>query len=290
MRWRGLQDILLRSPVTWLALGAVAARLVGMPLWDPPAPDARRVEVTEAFVDGLAWLQGERTGHTPDAAERVALAQGYAEEEVLFREALALGLERGDTIIRRRLVQKMRFLVEDATPLGDPTPEALARVVTENPRAFQGEVAARFVQVVLPADASTEEVQAVLRSARAGAPEDAAGLGVALPTPDPEGALPVSVIARRYGAEVAVAAEAGPVGEWQDPLRGPHGWHLLHVLERHEAPAPDLADPRVAKKAEALWREGRRGAVNREAIQRLMARYQVVLPGPAAVATAEVSR
>jgi hypothetical protein len=285
-----MQALLQRASVAWLALGLLAAHGLGLPLWEAQAEDLRRVELAPGFVEGLAWLQTERTGRAPDAAERAALARSYAEEEVLYREALALGLERGDTIIRRRLVQKMRFLVEDTVPVGAPTEAQLAAVVAAHPEAFRAEARAAFVQVVLPEALTEAEAQDALRRAAAGPVDAAEALGVALPTPNPDGALPLSMIGRRYGVEVAEAVAAAPVGAWQGPLRGPHGWHLLYVEARAEAEAPGLAEPRVAKRALAMWTEAERSRLNRAALQRLMARYEVVLPeAEAALARAEVA-
>lgn len=281
-----VKAILLSAPLVWLALVFAGVKGLGLPLWQVPADEGRRIEVSSSFVHGLAWLHSERTGQVADEAQRQALAHNYAEEEVLFREARALGLDEGDTIIRRRMVQKMRFLVEDAIPVAEPTEQDLLQVLAQHPGRFEAESAARFTQVILPSQRSEAEVQAVLAQARAGRPEAAAALGISLATAPAEGLLPRALIERRYGVKVAEAAVQGPLQTWQGPVLGPHGWHLVYVYQQAAPPAPDLADPRVARRARALWMTAERERNNREAMRRLMAQYEVVLPGPSLPAEA----
>src|SRR4051812_42950996 len=84
-------------------------------------PGGERIVVSSAFLDALRQDHARRTGHPPTADEERGLVERHVDEEVLYREALALGLDRGDVIVRRRLIQKMEFVIRDAAPAAEPS-------------------------------------------------------------------------------------------------------------------------------------------------------------------------
>src|SRR5262245_9650785 len=104
----------------------------------PPARPTTTIVLTEAMVDGLRQDYLRRTGTPPSPEEATALIDRFVDSEVLYREALALGLDRGDIIVRRRLVQKMEFLTEGLEPIDAPTDREL--------QAYLDAHAARYAQ------------------------------------------------------------------------------------------------------------------------------------------------
>src|SRR6185295_8872661 len=93
--------------------------------WVSPPPRGRQIVLSESIIHGLRQDHLRRNGALPTASEEAALVQRYIDNEVLYREALALGLDRGDIIVRRRLVQKMEFLTEGIDPIATPTDDEL---------------------------------------------------------------------------------------------------------------------------------------------------------------------
>src|SRR4029079_7510532 len=113
---------LLREPLVHFAFFG------GLLLWadhlrrpPPPAAEGRRIVVTRRLSEELRGDFARRRGRPATAEEERQEIDHYVEEEALFRAALRLGLHESDTIVRRRLVQRMRFLEEDAAPLREPS-------------------------------------------------------------------------------------------------------------------------------------------------------------------------
>ena len=131
-----LQRILSEPLHHFLLLGA---GIFAVYLWlgdeDAGVPD-RRIVVSEAQVEQMAMLWAKRWSRPPTAQELRGLVDARVREEVLYREALALGLDRDDTIVRRRLAQKMEFLIEDLTGRGEPGEEELRAFLAEHPERF----------------------------------------------------------------------------------------------------------------------------------------------------------
>src|SRR5687768_10583680 len=88
-------------------------------------PPAEEITVSAAFIEGLREEHQKRAGRPPTIEETRGLVERYVEEEILHREALALGLHEGDIIVRRRLAQKMQFLLEDEAAAIEPSDEEL---------------------------------------------------------------------------------------------------------------------------------------------------------------------
>ena len=151
---------LLRQPLThFLAIGAL---LFAADLWrNPPGESAEVTIVVPAdVVETLTGAWHKRTGALPTAAERQGLIDEYVEEEVLYREALAMGFERGDLIIRRRLVQKMEFLLEDLSPGAEPTDAVLQDWLTRHADDYASPPRVEFDHVYLSRDRRGGDLEA----------------------------------------------------------------------------------------------------------------------------------
>jgi len=141
---------LVREPlVQFLLLGAA---LFALDAWLRPsaAPTANaEIVVSEARIRNLAQNFRRTWQRPPTRVELEGLVEAHVREEVFYREALALGLERDDAIIRRRLQQKMEFVSEEAAALAKPTDEDLSAYLKTHAEAFRTEPRATFAQVYL---------------------------------------------------------------------------------------------------------------------------------------------
>jgi hypothetical protein len=168
-----------------------------------------------------------------------------------------MGLDADDTIIRRRLRQKLEFLIEDAAVATSPTDEELQQYLDEHPDVFRLEPRLSFRQVYVSrdrrgaaADAEALRVLEELRALGADAPIEEAGDSlmapqeVALATP--------SEIARLFGERFAAAVVELPPGEWNGPIVSGYGPHLVLVRERVEGGKPELAAVRTQVERELL--------------------------------------
>src|SRR5215470_2157889 len=126
-RWR-------REPlVHFIVLGV--ALFAGYHVLTPSAP-TRRIVLSDSVIDGLRQEHLRRSGSLPTPAEEAALVDRFIDDEVLYREALALELDRGDIIVRRRLVQKMEFLNESLQDLPEPTEAELQQYAAAHPERY----------------------------------------------------------------------------------------------------------------------------------------------------------
>ena len=273
-----------REPLLHFLL--VGAALFGGHRWLGPAPgggDAeRRIVVTEDDLRqmSLTWLAQGRPPPSPEQMRH--LIERWIHDEVLYREALALGLDRGDTIVKRRLVQKMAFLSDDLADLRVPTRTELEAWFAERAERFARPPRESFRQLYVSPDrrgeAARAGAEAALEQLENGAvePEDAASLADPFvlqpyyPDRTPE------QIARDFGPGFADALLELEPGAWRGPIESGFGWHLVFVESLTPARVPDFAE--VEEAVEAAWVAEQRDTFARQAYEAMRARYQVVLP------------
>ncbi len=275
---------LLREPLLHFAGLGLALAIAHAWLAPPPA---RQITLSDDVLQGLRRDHQRRAGALPSPEEEAGLVRRFVDDEVLYREALALGLDRGDVIVRRRLVQKMRFLLDRQLPAAEPDAAQL--------EAFRRRYRERYVR---PAGVAIRHVFVSRERYGDGVARAAVELAVALRNgaapaglgdPFIRGAVlslrPQAALAAIFGPGFAAAVMALPVGEWSPPLESRYGMHLVRVDERREAADPPLAEVRAA--LERDWRAERAAAEDAAALARLRAQYDVeVVPRSAAAAWA----
>lgn len=270
----------LREPlVHFLLIGAVlflavsAAHAIRRP----------KVRIGAQELEQLASYWEMQTQRPPTREELAAIIRERVEEELLAREAVRLGLDRDDMIVRRRLAQKMAFASEDVASIPEPSEATL--------KAYYDTIKGRFAQ---PGRVAMRHI--FLNHDRPGGDAPAAAAALAAlksgktPPSDPS-LLPLSYadvtiddLSRDYGPTFAKAVADAPVGAWIGPVESPFGSHLIRVESRRPREIPPLAD--VRQDVRAAWIDERRKAANRAYIQRLWRRYDVKIddlpsPGPA---------
>jgi hypothetical protein len=237
-----------------------------------------RIVVTEGRVQQLAQVFEKTWQRPPTPQELRGLIDAFVKEEIYYREAVKLGLDRDDTLIRRRMQQKMEFLTEPneaALTAGDAE---LQVYLDANKAAFRVGPHVAFDQVFInrkrgdePADARAKEALAVLKS---GASPDGLGDPSLLPAAMKLSSL--NTIERDFGDAFAQQLIRFPLNTWTGPINSPFGLHLVRVTKRVDGYDPALADIRdaVARK----WRTEKREKFQREAYEELRSQYEVVLP------------
>jgi len=250
---------------------------------DTGAP--RDIVVTEARVEALAQSFASTWMRPPTPQEITGLVDDYIAEEIYYREAIAMGLDQDDIVIRRRLRQKMEFISEDAVASTEPTDSELQAYLAKHPEKFVNPASLTFRQIYFSTEKRGEQarVQAeqLLTSLQAGrGPADpaAAGDSTLLP-PDMQSASP-QLIANTFGSDFAAQVEEAPVGQWSGPLQSGFGLHLVHVHERVAGalPAFDEIRPIVLREYQAEQRT----QSNKTFLDSLRAKYDIRIEGPAA--------
>jgi parvulin-like peptidyl-prolyl cis-trans isomerase-like protein len=232
-----------------------------------------------AMAEGFA-----RTWRRPPTREEIeGLIRDRVQEEVYYREALALGLEKDDAIIRRRLRQKMEFLTDDIAALAEPTDDELNAYLKAHADTFRVQRQFTFRHVYLNPDRRGDHLArdaglllAQLR--QAGDRADVSELGDSFLLAHTFQSLPASEVVKQFGdAFAAKLGELSP-GQWQGPVESGFGVHLVWVSDRTEGRVPALAEVRDVVRRE--WVNARRLKTNEKFYQDLLKHYAVTVERP----------
>jgi parvulin-like peptidyl-prolyl isomerase len=268
---RGVFGRLMREPLFhFLLIGIMVFgvyRFAG-PL--EPGNDRPVIEVTTAQEERLAGQFETVWRRPPTSVDLEGLVEDHVREEIYYREGLALGLDRDDTVIRRRLRQKMEFL-GDAGAGGLVPEEAELRAYLEaHVERFAAPAKVTFRQVLLDG----EDPREVLARLAAGADPAEVGRGALLPTF--LDASTQAAVDGTFGAGFFETVAALPSGVWSGPVRSAFGAHLVELLTLEPATAPQFEVVRRA--VEEDWRRAKAEELREAQYQSLRAQYEVILP------------
>ncbi len=273
---------IVREPLLhFLVLGAVIFSISALRPDDRLPEDPDTIVVSEGHVDQMIEIWTRTRMRPPTQQELRGLIDAHIREEVLYREALKLGLDRDDTIVRRRLALKMEFVAEGLATTGEPTDEQLVALLGQEPERFRSAGQASFQQVYVNADergdsapAFAEAVLGQLRGKDLEATEPST-LGDPMLLAFEHRDVPLDGIDRLFGGRFAASLEALERGEWSGPVESGYGLHLVRVLGFVPSQAPSLADVRDEVRQEWLTRQ--RKAAEDEFIRSLREKYRVVI-------------
>jgi hypothetical protein len=243
---------LLGEPLLhFLVFGALLFALYAAVNRDAPgAPD--EIVVDRARAENLA-AQFERVWQRPPTAEELhGLVDGFVREEVLYREGIALGLDRDDPVVRRRVGQKMSFLADAQAP-AEASDTELQAWLDAHEGEYRVEPRTSLRQVYFDPARRGARLDADLAAARGAlAAERGAEPGDATLLPATLDSASTSELARGFGEEFAEAVSALPVGGWHGPVASSYGVHLVEVRAREPGRTPALAEVRAAVERDLL--------------------------------------
>jgi hypothetical protein len=204
---------------------------------------ANRIAVSAGQVAALRASFEKLWLRAPSPHELNALVEDFIREEIATREATARGLQEGDVVIRRRLRQKLEFLLEDELAVAPPTDAELQAWLEAHPTDYLVQPVVSFRQVYLNSDrrgvSARGDAEAVLGKLRAGADPHAVGDPTLLPAET--GPSEVRDVAIRFGEEFASAVAGIEPGPWTGPVQSTYGLHLVQVVKKTPGRSPDLA-------------------------------------------------
>jgi len=275
---------LLREPLLHFVLVGVALFAIYRVLHSNAAgsSDSKKIVLTADDLDqiSLMWRAQGRSSLSQEQLE--SLLDSKIREEVLYREALTLGLDKEDTIVKRRMAQKMDFLAEDLSDLREPSREELKTWFGKNSERFKVPGRASFRHLYFSFDKHGKQTAEVAADALkkitgkpSGSPE-AAALAESFMFQDYYGDRSFDEIAKTFGPPFAKALFHVKPGSWQGPIESGYGWHLVWVdsITPGRVPAFEEVEPDV----KAEWVAEQRAGAKRKAFDAMRARYEVVLP------------
>jgi peptidyl-prolyl cis-trans isomerase C len=270
--------------VQFVCIGAV---LFGAYRWLGPSQDAgesaKTVIVTRDDLRQLtvAWLAQGRP--TPSPQQLRGLVDQKVALEILSREATALGLDKGDEVIRRRLAQKMEFLFEDVAAMREPANAELRSWYAENSQRFTLPARISFRHLYYAADrrgAPSEEAAKLKLASLVGGPADDSDTKIAEPDTfmmqDAYEDRTEEQLTRDFGPDFAKAIFKIQAGSWGGPIQSGYGWHVVHVDGMVPSSAPTFEE--VEMKVKDAFLEQQNKVLKQKAFAQMRARYEVIAP------------
>jgi hypothetical protein len=267
-----------REPlVHFLAIGAALFLFFA---WRGGGAAPGRIVVTPGRIDHLIAGFTRTWQRPPTDDELKGLVDEFVREEIAVREAATMGLDADDTIIRRRLRQKLEFLIEDAAVAAPPTDRELESYLASHAEVFRLEPRVSLRQVYVSRDRRGASADAdalrLLAQLRALGPEAAIDqLGDPLMVPQEVVLASRSEVARLFGDAFADAVTRMELGAWSGPIESGYGPHLVFVGERVEGTTPELEAVRPQVERELL--DARRREQIDAMYAKLLEKYTVVI-------------
>ncbi|MDH3947652.1 MAG: peptidylprolyl isomerase [Gammaproteobacteria bacterium] len=273
---------ILREPLLhFLLLGAVFFLAY---FWLNPSDQSssdNQIHVSQNDIDRFVSIFQKQWNRKPTKQEMDGLVRAHLKEEILYREALALGLEKDDTIVRRRLAQKMEFLITDVVVPGEVEDKELMVFYQKHPERYTRAARMSFRHIYFNPDQRGErlldEANATLSTLQA----TNAGVDV------PEGygdrfmlqlqysQQSIDQIARMFGGEFADKLVEVTPGYWQGPIRSGYGVHLVYIQQRDAASIYPFSEVRERLKNDYLF--DLRQTRNEEMLEKLKTRYEITI-------------
>jgi hypothetical protein len=277
----------LREPlVHFLFIGAAIYLLYGAFAETAPEETDKTIVVSAAEVEWMQTSWQKRWNRPPTPEELDGLIQQYIRETVLYREALTMGLNKHDQVIRRRLAQKLEFLAKDLVALIPPTDEELVAYFDAHKDRYQQPALYTFTHVFIDPDkrgnATLEDAEAIKTTlmARGDAIEDAGALGdnFMLQSYYPE-KDPVE-IQKLFGSGFAESLMDLTPGQWYGPVLSGYGTHLVYVSSIREPLPPVFAQ--VREQVVQHWTSEKSEELNEQFYANLRDSYTIVIEEPVA--------
>jgi peptidyl-prolyl cis-trans isomerase C len=251
------------------------------------------IRLTQDDLAQLMMIFQSKWNRLPNQREFNALVEDRVREDVLYREALALGLDKDDEIVKRRMAQKMQFLAEDMAAAREPTTEELRSWFAGSTKLFAMPARLSFRHLYFSPDRRGERARDDAAKALAeleGRSQNAqvtASLGDPFMFQDYYGDRTPQSIAREFGPGFAQAVAKLTPGSWQGPIQSGYGWHLVFVDTVIPGRVPAFEE--VEQDVKTAWLGKRKQEAWRKAYDKIRSKYTVLLPVPADAASSPTS-
>jgi hypothetical protein len=275
---------LFREPlIQFLLIGACIYGAYA--LFANPQEDFRdsRVHVDSNRINALISEWESRWKRPPTRTEIDAVIQSYIREDVLYKQAVAMGLNEDDPVTRRRMAQKLEFLTSDLADMVEPSNVELETYFEEHQAVYQQPDLVTFRQVYFNPDkrgeATLNDAENALVQLQAEVTVDASSseLGDSSMIQNAFLTVTEAQISRQMGSEFAQSVMKLEAGQWSGPVLSGYGVHLVYVDEYQAAAATVIDD--VKTKVLADWQEQQRENFNLDFLNSLKQRYEIIIDG-----------
>jgi peptidyl-prolyl cis-trans isomerase C len=251
---------------------------------------SKQIRLTIDDLSQLVLVFRSQWRRDPAPEELRSLVEDKVQEEVLYREAIALGIDKDDTIVKRRMAQKMQFFAEDVAAAREPMLEELGTWYQANRDQFAFPTRVSFRHLYFSPDrrgGRAHDDAAAALTKLAAQPEDsnlAANLADAFMFQVYYRDREPEFLGKEFGPNFALAVAKLPPGSWQGPVESGFGWHLVFVDTLIPGRVPAFEE--VEADVKIAWLAEQKTLAWQKAYQDMRAKYTVLLPGPAESAPA----
>ena len=272
---------LIREPLLHFMLIGAALFLIYYLQNDTGAGDDRnQIVITEAQVDRLITMWEKQRQRLPTPDELNGLIEGQIREEVLYREALDMGLDQNDAGVRRRLARKMEFLFADISDQVEPSETQLKDYLDANTGKFEVPGRIDFIQIYFNTDKrgskANEDAKLLLTSLEEERSNQVPGMeGDRFMFGYEHERLSPAEVTSMFGKDFTEVLYELPPGSWQGPVVSSYGLHLVYIREKTPSFVPELDDVRTKVRSE--WLSEQRREMDDLFYQQLRQQYEIVV-------------
>lgn len=248
--------------------------------------DNNRIVIGEAEINHLLALWQKKRQRLPTQEELQGLIDQQVREEIMYREALAMGLDQNDPVVRRRLAQKVEFISSDLAALVEPADSELEAYLAKHSEKFELPARINFTQVYINPDkhgADTEDhakhLLTKLMQTHVDTEAGISSIGDPIMLDQQYEQMSEHGVSRLFGNDFADKLFTLPVGNWQGPVNSGYGLHLVWIDSKTPARQRELAE--VHDKVRNEWLAQQRRIMDRSFYQGLRERYEVIVKTPA---------
>ena len=274
--------MLLREPLLhFLLIGGLL--FAAYNLQNEGLVENNRIVISEAEIDRLITLWEKKRQRLPTQGELQGLIEQQVREEVMYREAIAMGLDQNDSIVRRRLAQKVEFISADLAALAEPTETELTDYLAAHSNTFELPARIDFVQVYIDLNKHGDNVQDYANNLlnelrQTDSESDIETIGDPLMLAQQYEQQTKHDISRLFGKDFAINLFTLPIGSWQGPVSSGYGPHLVRIDNKTEARLPKLET--VRDKVRDEWHAQQRRIMDEAFYKALRQRYEIVIKNP----------
>ena len=287
---------LVREPlVHFLLIGAGIYGLYGILGSSPERDDERTIIVSSGEIKARSDQWTKLWARPPTEEELAGLIRDYVRTQVLYREAMAMGLENGDVVIERRLAQRMQLLAENLIKPEEPSEDELRAWFEANAKEFKQPDLYSLVQVYFSPDkrgsATRDDAQTALAMLESleDIPENYASYGDRLLLQNYYTDETEAGLSRVFGERFVEEVTKLEAGAWRGPVMSGYGIHLVYITDLTRAAAPEFSE--FAEQAKEAWTAEKGRELSERFVENLIASYEITvedadvapaIPGPGA--------
>ena len=220
-----------------------------------------------------------QTGALPSKQQLDALIDQYIQDEILYREARKMGLDRDDEIIRRRLIQKIDFLQSDLAEIKTPSVHDLQTFYQNNPALFRQEATVNFSHIYFSTDNSTDSLAkqravTVLQQLQGNGVQRAPEKGDRFPLQYDYTEQSTLDVQQNFGNKPMLQKLfQAPIHNWVGPVQSGYGWHLVYVTQRDST--TEMPFNSVGAEVKIKYIEAEKANQNKKRLEQLSEKYRI---------------